>query len=407
MKKIVYSALLISALFACKKKESENPAPIVTPTPVAETPFSENKYVRLLVTDAANSNLYFIDGHSYKIETITDFPHSGARAYATYGGRFAGIVSGSGNFVKFWDSGIEAPSGTFVAAGLPKWGKTVSNGLSPVHFYSKGNTTVLFNDGDGSLSVFREDELHSLATASNLSAGNTAHHGAPVVFSNGKIAITHKATQNPVAGVLPELVKVINADGSLAHDTVIRTGGIHGEASDGVTSLFGSTSGVLKVKDDGSQELISFPSSFGTVWLGSYYYGKASNVFVGFRRGFGVYRIDPIAKTVTTITDAKSFNAVNFDEEGKYLIILHNNGKLQVVDPATGSVVKETTSTVGFPTSGSANMPVVSATKKVVYVADAINNKLLTYNKSDLSLVKELALPGKPLTVAIIGFDGN
>jgi hypothetical protein len=257
------------------------------------------------------------------------------------------------------------------------------------------------------LSVFREDELHSLATASNLPAGNTAHHGAPVVFSNGKIAITHKATQNPVAGVLPELVKVINADGTLAHDTVIRTGGIHGEASDGVTAIFGSTSGVLKVKNDGAQELISYPSSFGTVWLGSYHYGKASNVFVGFRSGYGVFRVDIVAKTVTAITDATTFRAVNFDEEGKYLIILHNNGKLQVVDPASGSVVKEVTSTVGFPTSGTANMPIVKATQKVVYVVDAINNKILAYNKSDLSLVKELTLPGKPLTVAIIGFDGN
>jgi hypothetical protein len=396
-RKLFIGSLLALSIFACKKNE-ENVVPVEQ--------FSENKHVKLLLTDAENSNLYLVNGKDYSIESFTDFPHNGARAYSTTSGRYAGVVSGSGNFVKFFDSGIEV-NGNVVTESTPKWAKTVANGTSPVHFYSNGNNTVIFNDGDGSLSLFKEDELHTKATAVNLPSGNTKHHGAPVIFNNGKIAITHKATVDPVAGVLPEYVKVVDMAGTEVHAVDIKTGGIHGEASDGVTAIFGSTSGILKVKDDGKQSLISFPTSFGTTWLGSYFYGKESNVFVGFRRGFGVYKVDVNANTVTTIDNSTDFNAVTFDEKGKYLIILHKTGKLKIVDPVTGNTITETTSTVGFPASGTAFMPIIKASAKVVYVVDAVNKKLLTYKKSDLSLVKEIALPGKALTATIIGYDAE
>lgn len=404
MKKLLLSAIVLSSLYSCTKKE--DPIPVETPKPNAA--FTENKLVRLMVTDAVNSNLYFVDGFNYDVETITDFPHNAARAYSTASGRYAGIVSTSGNLVKFFDSGIETINDKVVTVGLPKWARTISNGVMPIHFYGHKDLVVMFNDGDGSLSLFNERDLHTTSLALNLPSGNTAHHGAPAVFDNGTIAITHKDTSvNKIAGALPEFVKIVDMTGKEVHPINVRTGGIHGEACNGVTALFGSRSGILKIDDNGTQELIAYPTTFGTTWLGSIFYGKESKVFVGFRRGFGVFKIDPVSKTITTISDETTFNSVTFDESGKYLILLHNTGKLTIINPVSGAVVRETTSKVGFPATGNANMPIVRSTKNVIYVADAVNKKILTYNKADMSLVKEIPLPGAPLSVTIIGFDGN
>jgi hypothetical protein len=401
-KKIVFSLLLITSLYACKK-DTKEPKQVVPTNPQEQ--FTENSYVRIMLTDADNSNLYLVNGKTYNVQTLP-FSYSGARVYNTSSGRYAGVVSGSGNFVRFFDSGIQH-NGSSVSESTAQWALTTATSPSPVHFYSRDNHTVLFNDGDGSLSLFKEDELYSRPTAINLTAGNTAHHGAPAIFNNGKIAITHKDLVAPINGVLPEYVKVIEMDGTEVHAKDIKTGGIHGEACNGTTAIFGSTNGILKVSDNGTQTLIPYPASFGTTWLGSLIYGKESQVFIGFRRGFGVFKVDITSNTISTIDNSTDFNGVTFDEKGKYLIVLHKTGKLRVIDPSSGAILNETSSVVGFPSSGNSYMPILKSTSKIVYVIDATNQKILTYKKSDLSFIKEVALPGKPLTASIIGFDGE
>jgi hypothetical protein len=149
-KKIVFSLLLITSFYACKK-EPIDPKQCVPTNPQEQ--FTENNYVRIMLTDADNSNLYLVNGKTHNVQTLS-FPYSGARVYNTSSGRYAGVVSGSGNFVRFFDSGIQH-NGSSVSESTAQWALTTATSPSPVHFYSRDNHTVLFNDGDGSLSLFK------------------------------------------------------------------------------------------------------------------------------------------------------------------------------------------------------------------------------------------------------------
>jgi hypothetical protein len=394
MKKSLLLNLAFVALVtlnACKKDEKD----AVTPEPTE----TEGQFVRLFVSDQDLVNYYIINPQKGTHESQAG-QFSNGSLYSSPSGRFVSVINSGSNFASFFDSGIESHNDHAHVKGTPKWALTTASGTTPVHYYGRGDDMLIFNDGDGSISHFKESTLHTESNARTFSVG-VAHHGAPALFNNNTIAVTEK--DGSAAGTLPERVKVVDTDGNTLHSSTIQTGGLHGEAGNGELVLFGSTDGILLVRKNGAQELINYPASFATNWLGSIYYGKECHQFVGFKSKYGLYKIDSIAKTVTAIEENTTLFSATFDWQGHHLIVLYTDGTVKVLDGNNFSVIVTKNLGVNFPASGSKGNPVVASTEDYVYITDGINGKITMYKKSNLDKVKEISLPGKPSKIALMG----
>jgi DNA-binding beta-propeller fold protein YncE len=359
----------------------------------------EGKYVRIFASDQANSSYYLINPFKGTLEVI-EGEHANSNLYRSPGGRFVTVINSDKNYVSFFDSGIEGHGEHAHVRGTPKWGLTKASGLRPVHYYGYENDHLIFNDGDGTISHIKESEIHEKALARNFSVG-TAHHGAPVLFNNNTIAVTEK--DGSISGTLPERVKVVDMDGKLLFPSSIQTGGIHGEASNGDIALFGSTKGILKVEKSGTQELINYPASLGENWLGSIYYGKKSNTFVGFKSKVGLYKIDPTLNIVTVIEENDKLFSVTFDWEGESLVLLYTDGKVRLINCSGFTETTSKNLSIAFPATGTVGNPVVAATNSHLYITDGIEGKIRMYNKQNLNFVREFQLPGKPAKISLMG----
>lgn len=392
-KKLLFNfvlALLI-ILSACKKDKNNEVNPSSTP--------SEGQFVRLLVSDQDLVNYYIVNPEKGTYELQAGNFANGS-LYSSPSGRYVSVINTNDNFATFFDSGIEGHDDHAHIKGSPKWTLTKAINSRPVHYYGRGDDMLVFNDGEGSISHFKESTLHTEGNANSFNVG-VAHHGAPALFNNGTIAVTEK--DGSVAGTLPERVKIVDMDGTTLHSSTIQTGGLHGEAGNGDIVLYGSTNGILKVRKDGAQELISYPVSFGSNWLGAIYYGKECQQFVGFKSGLGLYKIDIINKQLSPIEETSNIFAVTFDWEGHDLILLFKDGTVKILDGHDFSTIAGKNLNISFPSSGTKGNPVMTASQDFVYITDGMNAKVIMYKKSNLEKVKEIVLPGKPSKMAMMG----
>ncbi len=396
MKKLLFitSLFALFSLHSCQNKDPD-------PTEPIDNNNTEGNLVRIFVSDQDKPDYYFINPVNGNLE-VNQSSFAAGNLYSSPSGRYVAVINTNDNLASFFDSGIEGHGDHAHVKGTPKWALAKSTALRPVHFYGSGDEILIFNDGEGTLSQFKEGSLHTSSIGQSIIAG-IPHHGAPALFTNGNIAVTEK--DGSAAGTLPERVKIIDKSGKLVHSSVIQTGGIHGEAGNGETVLFGSTNGILKVGSNGDQELIAYPSHFGSTWLGTLLHGKKSGTFLGFSAKFGLYKIDPIGNKISTIDENTSLFSVTFDWSGQDFIVLYADGNVKIFDGKDLSVKVSKKIEVVFPASGTVGNPTVVSTEKLVYISDGINGKIKMYKKENLEEVKEIIIPGKPAKMALMGSE--
>lgn len=394
MKKLLLAPLAASlfalTLTSCdKEKDKQEPAH-------AET---ESSYVRLLITDKT-SNAVTLLNPAKNEQTAFQASHGGSAVYPAGTGRWAVVSNSTNSLVEFFDTGIERHDDHVHVVGTPKWGLTKANGPTPSHVYSSHNKVSIFHDGDASISHVAENQLHSAARPANIPTG-TAHHGAMILFDNGTYAVTHK--NNTVAGSLPEQVKIVNTQGAVVHAPAVATQGIHGDAGDGQQALFGSSSGVLVVKQTGEQRLLPYPAGAGSNWLSTIYYAKAARTFLGSRNGYGVFRIDPATGTMTQVGSTSRFVRAALDEEGTAMLVLAEDGTLTVYDAATGA--RRASRSLSGLLDVAAATPYLAASRHYVYVTNAPQGKVHMLKKDDLVEQSSFGVSGAPLRLALVGAD--
>lgn len=195
--KLLFLFALSTFVLSCSNDDDNSETPQET--------IQEYKYLRVLVSDEKTTELSFVnpvDGTASFFNA--KFPKSAL--YTTESGRFAGIIHRADNTVETFDSGFEFHGDHVDTKGTPKFGALAGQSLLPTHFKSKLGELLTFNDGDGTLSIGKESEIHTIgATFKTVNAGLLAHHGAMASFTNGTYAITEK--DNSVTGTLPEKVK--------------------------------------------------------------------------------------------------------------------------------------------------------------------------------------------------------
>ncbi|WP_289664499.1 hypothetical protein [Flavobacterium panacagri] len=364
---------------------------------------AEHTYVRILLSDEKTTELTLFDPSEDKISSFTaKFPKSSL--YTTESGRFAGIVHRDNNFVETFDSGLELHGDHIDVDDVPKFGILATSALKPTHFKSKIGEILTFNDGDGTLSVGKETDVNKAgSTFKTINAGLLAHHGAMATFTNGTYAITEK--DNSVTGTLPEKVKIIDNTGKTLFDAKIQTKGIHGNASDGVYAVFGSSSGILVVESNGNQKLIDHPADFGTAWFGSILETASAGKFIGYTAAKGAYLIDVVAGTVKPIIANTTIMLCKVSYDLKKLAVLLHSGDLKIFNINSQQVEKEIKATTATATDATLK-PQMAVTDKFAYITSPTTGELLQVNLSS-SEIKKTKVSATPYMITVIGYENS
>jgi hypothetical protein len=400
MKRHLFKVLLSMAvgmlLVACDDKEKDDDV-----TPVEET---EYKFIRVVVTDETSKELSLVDPAKLTAEKFeAQFPKSAL--YGTQGGRFGGIVNGANNFVQLFDTGLEGHGDHVDVKGTPKFAALTGDGNKPAHFKSKGDEIITFNDGDGTLSIAKEADFHTAGKKMTLiNAGNVAHHGAMTKFDNGTYAITVK--DGSAAGTLPERVKIIDGSGKTLFASTIQTKGIHGNATNGSISLFGSSSGILAVEPTGNQQLIPHPADFGEAWFGTILEAKGAGKFLGYTAAKGVYMIDVATKSVTPVLASTDIMQVKVDYAGNNVVALLHGGELRIYD-LKSNTLKASGSVIGTTAKDETQKPQLEATSRYVYITQPKSGELLAVSTGNLYKNSKVKVSATPYRLAILGFESS
>ncbi|MFK0040507.1 zinc metallochaperone AztD [Paenarthrobacter sp. NPDC090517] len=218
------------------------------------------------------------------------------------------------------------------------------------HVVRHAGNTVLFDDGTGTTTIVKTDELAkaegALPTAQTYKA-ESAHHGVSIVLEDGKLLTTlgDKTSRNGAMA--------LESHGD-HWDKVAESKecpGIHGEgtAADEAV-IFGCEDGAL-LYHHGKFEKFTAPDKYGR--MGNAFVSETSPIVVG------DYKTDPDAEgyllnSVALIdTEKHTFNVVKLPETVQYTFrdvargpgdlayILSTDGSIHVLDPKDGKIVKE------------------------------------------------------------------
>lgn len=390
MKKILIPTLLVGLFISsCKKDDKPDPKPTQP----------EAAYLRLVISDVDKAQITVLEPLTKK---TTVFPVKAAQPalYATSTGQFAAVISRAANTVEFLNSGIEKHGG-HLHVHLTEMAKQRFTEAGPTHYYAHEGLNAIFNDGTGSLSIFKDNELEE-GTGRILPVAQP-HHGAMVIFDDHTLAVTQK--DGTVTGTLPEKVKIIDRYGVTLHEAAIATKGIHGDAGNGKLAAFGSPDGILIVQQNGTQSLISYPADFGTSWIGTVLGNKALPHFFGYV-ALGLYKIDPATKKITLVLKNENSNIHQYmlDTDGKNLYVLLTDGTLKIFDAVTAQLKKEGKITTAFTVGAAATAkPYFAVSRKCVYVTDQAAAAVKMFSLNDLKEMSSIPVGSKPFKLLVVG----
>ncbi|WP_341350792.1 hypothetical protein [Sabulibacter ruber] len=390
--------ILAIALFAsCDSDKDEQ-----DPQPIVDESMKEFEYVRVLTADGTSTTITQVkpaDGTTVSLQA--KYPN--ANLYPTATGRYAAMLFGTQNLVEFFDSGLEYHGDHVDVKGTPKFAAIFGERIKPSHFKSKGDESIVFNDGDGTLSVAREADFHTPGAKMRvINAGLDPHHGAMVKFNNGTYGVTFVDKSSTLAG--PHGVKIIDATGGEVVASTFPTSRIHGNATDGTNAVFGAEGGALVVTQAGQQRLIPNPEGFGAVRIGTILYAEKAKKFVGYTNLKGAYFVDLTGNRITPILESTTIMQCKIDKEGRNLLILLLDGTLKVYDLATGNLNKEG-SVIPATAAAETLKPVMEATQRFAYIAMPSLGEVHQVLLTDFTKITKIKVSSQPTKLIITGFE--
>ncbi len=392
-KRIILPVAFVALLASCEKNKDAEP----------DSPLEYN-FIRLVVSDETDKTISLVNPKDGSVQRF-EAKFAKSALYTTESGRFAGIVHRDFNMLETFDTGFESHGDHVDIKGTPKFGALIGESKQPTHFKSKKGEIMTFNDGDGTLSVGKESEVHTNGMRlKQISTGNVAHHGAMATFSNGTYAITEK--DGSIAGTLPERVKIIDANGKLVSASKIATKGIHGNATDGKYVVFGSASGILVIEANGEQKLIPHPAGFDTAWFGTILETSEAGKFVGYTGAKGAFLIDVAAGKVTPIFESADIMQCKVDFSKENLAVLLHNGDVKIYNLKT-NVMKASANIIAATDKLEKQKPTMEATKKYLYVVMPKSGEIVQAETVNLANVKRIKVSTTPYRIAIVGAEMN
>lgn len=364
----------------------------------------EYKHLRVLISDEFSPVLSLVTPFDRTVASHTaKFPKS--ELYVTGSGRFTGVVHRTNNITETFDSGLENHGDHVDIKGTPKFGAMIGESSLPTHFKSRNGELMTFNDGDATLSVGSETDIHTVGVKMRtINAGLLKHHGAMAHFNNGNYAITEK--DNSISGALPERVKIIDKSGKTIHPSPIATRGIHGNATDGTHAVFGSASGILVVQNNGQQRLIAYPDGFGSGWFGTILETANPGKFVGYTAAKGAYLIDIVTNSVKPIFENTDIMQCKVSYNASKLGVLLHSGDFKLFDLTNLSLLKEGR-ILDVTDKTSTQKPQLVLSERNAYVTQPITGELLQVRLADLNQKNRIKTGSTPYRLTLVGHESN
>ncbi|SOE23085.1 hypothetical protein SAMN06298216_3475 [Spirosomataceae bacterium TFI 002] len=399
-KRILPLALAASALFVITS--CENNSVDVNPE---EDPNAEFRHIRILVSDEVTNDISLVNPFSKEVLSFqAQYPKSAL--YTTESSRFAGIVHRDNDMMQTFDIGLENHGDHVDVKGTPKFGALEGQSSKPTHFKSKRGEILTFNDGDGTLSIGKESEIHVPDIKMQvINANLKAHHGAMAHFMNGTYAVTEK--DNSIPGTLPERVKIIDSSGKTIHESKLATEGIHGNATDGNSAVFGSASGILVVEENGNQKFIPHPSDFGTTWFGTIMETSKQGNFLGYTASKGVYLINTTTNEIKPIHESNDIMQAKVSMDYSRIAILSHSGDMVYKDIFTGGIIKSNPALLAATAKDETQKPQMVVSGKFAYITQPKIGEVLMVNIKNPSIQQRIKVSNRPYSITVLGYESN
>ncbi len=371
---------------------------------------------RLIVNDFENSAVRVIDLRGNEVIATFELT-SRPNLYTSANGRYAFAVQMTGGVTNVVDSGVSmVPHDEHLHAefGRPALLGIDILGATPIHFVTHADQIAIFNDGDGTASIFNQnylfdptEEIITLTTA-------RPHHGVAVPL--GDIVIMSSPDMENLDNALPIGVDVMDVNGEILQ-SFPQCPGLHGEAAYSDAGVaFGCSDGVLLIERDGDvfvSRKVDNPSPNPDLRTGTLYYVEGADVLLGNYGRNAIVRIDPIAGESDLVIDAEqriwSFNY--HGEDLAKIVALTVDGNLHIIDIANGTIEGTVQVVDPFlaPASGrAAARPSLVTNGHMVYISDPLPGDIRAVNTETLEIEEErILVSGKPASMAIFGMTAE
>jgi ABC-type Zn uptake system ZnuABC Zn-binding protein ZnuA len=367
---------------------------------------------RLAVADFENSTVRVVDLRDNSV--VGEFSlAASARLYPSHNGRYAFAVQANANITNVIDSGVSlVPHDDHfdVDFGAPALLPFSISGRTPIHFVTHHEQIAIFNDGEGTASIFTQDDLFSRASRVVTISTARPHHGVAVPLDD--VVLITAPNMSDMNSTLPIGVDVVSMAGELLQ-SFHECPGLHGEASysdDGMA--FGCSDGVLLIERDGEMFVsrkVENPTANPDLRTGTLYYAEGAQYLIGNYGQNTLVRVDPVAGTSEVILEAPArvWRFSYHGEDPSKLVALTIDGNLHVVDIATGAVEGSVQVVDPFlaPARGrSAPRPVFVVNGHMAYVSEPLPGDVRAVDLETLEISAErIFVGGKPASMAVFG----
>jgi ABC-type Zn uptake system ZnuABC Zn-binding protein ZnuA len=283
------------------------------------------------------------------------------------------------------------------------------DGKKPVHLVAHGGRIALFNDGDGTATIFDEADLEDAGTnvPSDTIDTGLPHHGVAVPMGDRVIAsVADKETRGDLPPTLavydPEGKKLQEFDGCAA---------LHGEVSWDESAAFACEDGVTVLTRDGDRfekEEISYPEGT-TEETRSWTLLGAEEVpyLVGDSGDDGLMFVDTASGEARRVPLPEDMADFALDPETGHVLVVTTDGKLHAVDPASGEVESSVGVVEPFelPEEFGPPLPSIGVGHGVAYVSDPSTGTVSEVALDGMEVTREFDVGGKPTGIAVLGAE--
>lgn len=390
------TAILALALSACGSSDTDTPdttptpEPTVTesdeptPTPAEET---DSPLPRLVV--AHDGSVSVIDTSTL---TVLETFDTEGRAYPAVGSddRHVYLAQYDNGDVLVLDSGSYATAHGDHAhyyVREPALRDVTIEATKPSHVVAHGDRTAVFDDGTGTISVFRDAGL--LAGGLDVQTiDGTPHHGVAVPIDDGELLVSTSSD-----GEGADAVARVSETGDVIA-TSPACAGLHGEATTEDAVAFGCTGSVLVYHDEDFHS-IDLPAADGRVSTLSGTH--LSDVLLGNYSETEVVLIDVEDESVEVVDLGVAYTSFARGAHGEALV-LGADGAIHVIDPETGDVTASVPAIEAFTIDSDWTQPrpAFVVLEHTAYVTDVAGSRIVAIDLDEGTVLGEVALDSAP-----------
>ena len=379
---------------------------------------------RLLIGDGETGAISVINLEDHEVQQDAfDLGARAGRIYPTKSGRYAIAVATDANTVHLFDGGIylEDHEGhpDLVEDPISQLDIDLS-GDRPVHLVVGQEWSAIFYDGSGDIVMLNEHQLEELGsdyTPPRINAG--PHHGAAVPMDDDLFAVSIQHpdytpdTENRDY-ILPIGAEIVDIIGTSLY-SLERCPGLHGDAGNGATAVFGCIGGAMYLEAHDGQYSGGFieppagsPDDFrlGTIWG-----HPALHHFFGFGGSVGLYIIEPedgVMEQIIPATETLNPISAALSHDGEHLLVLMSDGELRMYDAHDLDLLA---TAAGFLTEpiepGFWARPNIATAPDAIFITDSTAGQVLQLDSHDLEVVDHWDIAGTPVRIAFIGVTGE